>query len=232
MTLDGKIATRTGDSRWVSSDASRAIVHQLRGRVDAIVVGSRTAAIDDPLLTARPPGPRAATRIVVDSRATLSSGSQLVKTARETPVLVAVSSAAAEADRRRLADAGCEVLECTGESYAGRLRALVAELGRRRMTNVLVEGGAGLLGSLFDEGLIDEVHVFIAPKLVGGAEAPSPLGGRGRDALAAALLLTEPVVQTLGDDLYLQGRLNEKGSGVHFAAAEVDYENTLDSPRN
>jgi diaminohydroxyphosphoribosylaminopyrimidine deaminase/5-amino-6-(5-phosphoribosylamino)uracil reductase len=207
MTLDGKIATRTGDSRWISSEASRAVVHQLRGRVDAVVVGSRTAAIDDPLLTARPAGPRTAARIVVDSLATLSSDSQLVKTARETPVLVAAGQSAPESDRRRLADAGCEVFVCAGQTHAEHLNTLLAELGRRRMTNVLIEGGAGLLGRFFDEGLIDEVHVFIALKLIGGADAPGPLGGRGRDLISAALALPDPEVQELGGDLHVHGRL-------------------------
>ncbi len=214
MTLDGKLATRTGDSRWISSEASRAIVHQLRGRVDAIVVGSRTAAIDDPLLTARPPGPRTAVRIVVDSRAALSLGSQLVQTARETPVLVAAGPAAAEEGSRRLTQAGCEVFVCPAETHGERLRALLAELGRRRMTNVLVEGGSGLLGGFFDEGLIDEVHVFIAPKLVGGADAPSPLAGRGRKLLCEALALGEPRVQMVGGDLYVQGPLAEVDSAI------------------
>jgi diaminohydroxyphosphoribosylaminopyrimidine deaminase/5-amino-6-(5-phosphoribosylamino)uracil reductase len=207
MTLDGKIATRTGDSRWVSSEASRALVHRLRGRVDAIIVGSRTAAIDDPLLTARPPGPRTATRVVVDSAGTLSCDSQLVRTAREARVLVAVKSDAAADACRRLADAGCEVLACSGETHAERLHGLLAELGRRRMTNVLVEGGAGLLGSFFDEGLIDEIHVFIAPTLVGGTDARSPLGGQGREVLAAALAVQEPKVEMLAGDIHVHARL-------------------------
>ena len=170
MTLDGKIATRTLDSRWVSSDASREIVHRLRGRVDGVMIGRATAAADDPLLTARPPGPRTAVRIVLDSTASLSDSSQLVRTARETPVLVATGPAAAAQDRQRLAAAGCEVIECPGESHADRLAWLLDELGRRRMTNILVEGGGQLLGSLLDLGQIDEVHAFIAPKLIGGSQ--------------------------------------------------------------
>ncbi len=221
MTLDGKLATRTGDSRWISSEASRAIVHQLRGRVDAIVVGSRTAAIDDPLLTARPPGPRTATRIVVDSLATLSSGSQLVKIARETPVLVAAGPAATETHRDRLADAGCKVLACAARRTVNDCTRCMTELGRRQMTNVLVEGGAGLLGVFFDEGLIDEVHVFVAPKLVGGADAPSPLGGRGRDLLRGALVLPEPEVQVLGGDLYVQARLARADSPIVRSPADA-----------
>ena len=205
MTLDGKIATHTGQSRWISCTESRAIVHQLRGRVDAILIGSRTAAVDDPLLTARPPGPRTALRVVADTRASLSSESQLVRTAAEVPLLVAVGSEASSADRRRLEQAGCEVLVCPGQTPAERLDALLVELGRRRLTNVLVEGGGRLMGSLLDAGQIDEVHTFIAAKMVGGADAAGPIGGQGVAQMAAALALAEPDVRQVGPDVYISG---------------------------
>jgi diaminohydroxyphosphoribosylaminopyrimidine deaminase/5-amino-6-(5-phosphoribosylamino)uracil reductase len=207
MSLDGRIATRTGSSRWVSNEASRQIVHGLRGRVDAIVVGRETARVDDPLLTARPPGPRVALRVVVDSRASLSSASQLVQTARQTPVLVAASPAASPADRQRLSDAGCEVLVCHGDSHAERLARLLEELGRRRLTNVLVEGGGQLLGGLLDGRQIDEVHVFVAPKLVGGELARSPIEGEGFAAMSDAMALDSPEWRQLGGDLYFTGRI-------------------------
>jgi len=207
MTLDGKIAARTGDSRWISSPASRQVVHQLRGRMDAIVVGRGTAAIDDPQLTARPPGPRTALRIVVDTRASLSLKSQLVRTAREVPVLVAVGAEAANAASADLRAAGCEVMLCNGPTPQDRLETLFAELGRRRMTNVLVEGGGRLLGSLFDARLIDEAHVFIAPKLAGGVEAPGPIAGRGVDAVSAALALEDIAIREIAGDIYLRGRI-------------------------
>ncbi len=207
MTLDGKIATRTGSSQWISGEASREIVHEIRGRVDAILVGRETALADDPSLTARPPGPRTAVRIVCDTRAALSSDSQLVRTAKETPVLVAVGNEAAEADRTRLSDAGCEVFVCEGTDHAARLDALLDELGRRRMTNVLVEGGGQLLGSLLDARRIDEVHAFIAPKLVGGTTAASPIGGTGIEQMAEALTLDEPEIRQVGQDVYVSGLL-------------------------
>jgi len=207
MTLDGRTATRTGSSRWISNHQSRRIVHALRGRVDAIVVGRATARTDDPLLTARPPGPRTALRVVVDSRATLSSHSQLARTAREVPVLVAAGPNAPLADRRRLADAGCEVFLCEADSHAGRLSKLLEELGRRRLTNVLVEGGGQLLGGLLDGRQIDEVHVFVAPKLIGGESARSPIEGGGIPEMSDALRLESPEWKQLGDDLYLTGRI-------------------------
>lgn len=210
MSLDGKTATRTGSSRWISTPEARAVVHRLRGRVDAILIGRGTAQTDDPLLTARPPGPRTAVRIVADSRAKLDCASQLVRTAREVPVLVAVGPEASEADRRRLAEAGCEVLVCQADSPAGRLDKLLEELGRRRMTNVLVEGGGRLLGTLLDAGWIDEVHVFIAPKLFGGQTAPSPIAGQGIAQIASAFQLDSPQWRELAGDLYLSGRIRRQ----------------------
>ena len=178
MTLDGKIATRGGDSRWISTKASRQVVHQLRGRVDAIIIGRQTAAADDPLLTARPPGPRTALRVVADSRASLALASRLVRTAGETPLMLAVGPEAASGDCAALQAAGCEIMRFDDPNPQSRLEQLFIELGRRRMTNVLIEGGGQLFGSLFDAGMIDEVHVFIAPKLAGetGPPARSPAG--------------------------------------------------------
>jgi diaminohydroxyphosphoribosylaminopyrimidine deaminase/5-amino-6-(5-phosphoribosylamino)uracil reductase len=207
MTLDGRTATRTGSSQWISSEESRRLAHGLRGRVDAIMIGRETARMDNPLLTARPPGPRTAIRVVIDTRATLASSSQLVRTAREVPLMVAVGPAAPESERRRLEHAGCEVLVCESETHAGRLDQLLAELGRRRMTNVLVEGGGQLLGTLLDNGQIDEVHVFVAPKLLGGENARSPIDGEGVAQVAQAIPLDHPQWQQIGEDLYLSGRI-------------------------
>jgi diaminohydroxyphosphoribosylaminopyrimidine deaminase/5-amino-6-(5-phosphoribosylamino)uracil reductase len=205
MTLDGKIATRTGESRWISSEASRRVVHDLRGRVDAVIVGSRTAQRDDPLLTARPPGVRLAARVVVDSQAVLSQNSQLARTAREVPVIVAAAAKAPAENRQQLVSLGCEVLSLSGATHADRLRELLAELGRRRLTNVLVEGGGMLLGTLADLGQIDELHVFIAPRLMGGAEAPSPVAGQGVARVCEAFSINASQWRDSGGDVYLSG---------------------------
>ena len=207
MTLDGKTATKTGFSKWISNEQSREIVHQLRGRCDAIMIGRLTARLDDPLLTARPPGPRTAVRIVVDTRASLASDSQLVRTARKIPVLVAAGAEALAEDRHRLRDAGCEVLVCKAETRSGRLKQLLRELGRRQMTNVLLEGGGQLAGCLLDSGQIDEAHVFIAPKLIGGTAARSPIAGEGIDEMPQAFTFADPHIQQVGSDVYFRGRL-------------------------
>jgi diaminohydroxyphosphoribosylaminopyrimidine deaminase/5-amino-6-(5-phosphoribosylamino)uracil reductase len=210
MTLDGRIATVTGSSRWISNEQSRAIAHRLRGRVDAIVVGRITAFADDPLLTARPAGARVATRIVVDSQALLSSDSQLVRTAAEVPVLIATAESAFPENVDRLRTAGCEVLICPGGTHRQRLDALLVELGRRRMTNVLVEGGSRLLGAFFDARAVDEVHAFIAPKMFGGEVAPAPIAGAGLYDPNQAFRLDGPRIELVAGDIYIHGHV-EKG---------------------
>ena len=205
-TLDGKIATSMGDSQWISSEESRAIVHQLRGRVDAIMVGVGTALADDPLLVARPSGPRTATRIVVDSTARLRVSSRLVRTARETPVIVAVGPAADLASVRRLEAAGVEIYASQQANHVDRLLDLLDELGRRRMTNLLVEGGSHVLGSLLDAQQIDEVHAFVAPKLVGGSAATPVISGKGITTIQDAVEISDWHVTQVGGDLYIQGR--------------------------
>ena len=208
MTLDGKIATRTGDSRWISNSRSRDIVHQLRGRVDAIAIGIGTALADAPLLTARPPGPRMPLRIVIDSQARLPSDSQLVRTARQTPLLVATTDLAPADRLNHLHAAGIETIVTPAMNGHVDLHALLQELGKRRVTNLLVEGGGALLGALFDLGVIDEVHAFIAPKLIGGTNAPTPVLGEGRAMMDKAIGLVDPWVQVLGDDVYMCGRIS------------------------
>jgi diaminohydroxyphosphoribosylaminopyrimidine deaminase/5-amino-6-(5-phosphoribosylamino)uracil reductase len=208
MTLDGKIATRTGDSKWISNEAARQRVHELRGRVDAIVIGIHTVFADDPLMTARPPGPRIPLRVVLDSRARLPLDSRLVATVADAPVLVATDKAAPEDSVQALRRAGCEVLRLSGENGRPTVSALLDELGRRRMTNVLVEGGGAVLGNFLDTHCaIDEVHVFVAPRLVGGAGAKTPIAGVGATVLTEALMPREWHVETIEDNVYLHGLL-------------------------
>jgi diaminohydroxyphosphoribosylaminopyrimidine deaminase/5-amino-6-(5-phosphoribosylamino)uracil reductase len=192
MTLDGKIATRTGESKWISNDAARTRVHDLRGRVDAVVVGRGTVLADDPLLTARPPGQRTAARVVVTASGDLPGACQLTATARETPVIVYTANPGKLA---AWADAGAEVVGLPDVTPA----AVLADLGRRRFTNVLVEGGAGLLGGFRDAGAIDEVWAFVAPKLFGGAAAPGPVAGAGVGPIADARPALTTAVEVLGD---------------------------------
>jgi len=209
MTLDGKIASHSGKSYWISSEASRRVVHQLRGRVDAIVVGKQTVIADDPQLTARPPGPRTAVRVVVTTAADVPVDRQLVQTAREFPVLIAAAETAPEKSVQQLRAAGCEVWLGASDARQ-RLIDLLKELSVRGHTNVLVEGGATLLGSFFDLRLVDELHVFIAPKILGGADAIPAVGGQGADQLVEACSLANVTYELLDGDIYAFGRIQKE----------------------
>jgi diaminohydroxyphosphoribosylaminopyrimidine deaminase/5-amino-6-(5-phosphoribosylamino)uracil reductase len=200
MALDGKIATRTGDSKWISGVESRQRVHALRGRMDAVIVGRGTVVADDPQLTARPAGARVAARVVVSASGELPDRCHLRATARAVPVIVYTADAAKLAG---WSDDGAEVVALP--AGAPTIDAVLADLGRRRFTNVLVEGGAGLLGSVMDAGAADEFHVFIAPKLIGGAAAPAPIGGTGVALLAEAPELAGVTVERSGADVYVHG---------------------------
>jgi diaminohydroxyphosphoribosylaminopyrimidine deaminase/5-amino-6-(5-phosphoribosylamino)uracil reductase len=206
MTLDGKIATSTGDSRWISGPRARALVHELRGRVDAIAVGIGTVLADDPQLTARPPGPRTAARVVLDSAARMPLESQLVRTARAVPVWVAVTERASAERRAALAARGCEILVHPGSGPVP-LVPLLEALGRRAVTSLLVEGGGTVLGALLDAGQVDAVDVYIAPRIAGGNAAPGPAGGLGCQRMAEALRLEHVHVSTIEGDLRVQGTI-------------------------
>ncbi|MFT5522140.1 MAG: diaminohydroxyphosphoribosylaminopyrimidine deaminase, partial [Pirellulaceae bacterium] len=178
MTCDGKIASATGHSQWISGERSRAQVHQLRGRVDAIVVGRGTVETDNPMLTARPEGQRVAMRVVFDSRASLSKSSKLVATAKDYPTLVVCGDEANGTQLNSLRDLGVEILQLAGGPEEKVVQSL-REFANRGFTNVLVEGGNELLGSFLDADAIDELHVYMAPKIIGGSGARHPLGGVG-----------------------------------------------------
>jgi len=221
MTLDGKIASACGDSKWISNAESRMQVHLLRGRMDGILTGIGTVLQDDPLLTARPDGPRQATRIVLDSRARLPMTSQLVQTAHRVPVLLvttsqATASPAAVARCRQLEQAGVEIMVCDSPDGKEKcdIPALMQELFRRNFTNVMLEAGSEICGAFHDLQLIDEVHCFIAPKLVGGAAAPSPLAGQGMKQIPQHSSLIHPRIERFGDDLYLHGRTRPQTSDL------------------
>jgi diaminohydroxyphosphoribosylaminopyrimidine deaminase/5-amino-6-(5-phosphoribosylamino)uracil reductase len=204
MTLDGRVATSNGHSQWISCAESRAWVHHLRGRVDAIITGAGTVRADDPLLTARPAGPRTALRVVIDSTGeSLTADRKLVKTLSQAAVMVCVSRRCSDVAKARLHRLGVEVLETNGD-VAVDLRDVLLELGRRRCTQVMLEAGPGLLGAFFDQELIDEVHAFLAPKLIGGANALPPIGGAGLPAIPGMSNLESFRVQPSGNDFLIE----------------------------
>jgi diaminohydroxyphosphoribosylaminopyrimidine deaminase/5-amino-6-(5-phosphoribosylamino)uracil reductase len=209
MTLDGRIASRTGHSKWITNEQSRAEVHRLRGRMDALITGSGTVRADDPQLTVRPSGVRTPMRVVLDSTGTsVHPDSQLIRTLDVAPVLLATSAEQADSDHvQDLAAAGVQVLPLQKQTPGDRVAELLQELGRRQCTNVLLECGGRLMGQFFDAELVDELHVFVAPKIVGGQEALSPVGGLGLEQVRALESLTRVDVQRFGNDVLIRGRL-------------------------
>jgi diaminohydroxyphosphoribosylaminopyrimidine deaminase/5-amino-6-(5-phosphoribosylamino)uracil reductase len=214
MTLDGKVATRTGDSQWISGEDSRELAHRWRASVDAVVVGIGTALADDPRLTARPDGlaaelPPQPRRVVFDSLARLPPSSQLVAAAAEIPLTVVVSRAAARADTDALEAAGVQVLVATGENEPARVRSALEQLGTQGIASVLLEGGPHLAGAFLDAGEIDEIRLFLAPLLLGGSAARDPLEGKGVERISEALRALTFECARVGEDLLISARLRE-----------------------
>lgn len=210
MTLDGKVATRTGDSQWISSEESRELAHRWRANFDAVVVGIGTALTDDPQLTARVPDVhRQPRRVVFDSIARLPLDSKLVKAAPEIPLTVVVSRAARRSDCDALETAGADVIVATGENEPGRVRSALDQLGDQGILSVLLEGGPNLAGAFLDASEIDEARLFIAPMLLGGAAARDPLEGEGVEQIGDALRALEMHCDGIGGDLLVTARIKE-----------------------
>ena len=206
MTLDGKIATRTGDSKWITGAEARAYVHELRHRFMAILVGIGTAVADDPLLNCRIEGRgvRQPIRVVVDSNARLSLESQLVQTAEEYRTIVAYTRFAPEERVKALREAGVEMLLCEEKEGLVDVRNLLELLGQFGIDSILLEGGGSLNYTFLAEGLADELYAFIAPKIVGGMNAKTPVEGLGVEKMADAITLELKNVLNIGDDVLLK----------------------------
>jgi diaminohydroxyphosphoribosylaminopyrimidine deaminase/5-amino-6-(5-phosphoribosylamino)uracil reductase len=214
MTLDGKVATRAGDSQWISGEGSRALAHRWRASVDAVVVGIGTALADDPQLTARPDGTPACAaeqprRVVFDSLARLPTDSRLLAATPEIPLTVVISRAAPRADADALEAAGAQVLLATGENEPARVRSALDQLGQLGVASVLLEGGPHLAGAFLDAGEIDEIRLFLAPLLLGGRTARDPLEGEGVERIADALRALTFECERVEEDLLVRARLRE-----------------------
>jgi len=209
QSLDGKIATRTGDSKWITDPRMRAQAQRTRGRVDAVIVGVGTVVADDPLLTCRVGRPRrVAVRVVLDTRLRTPPQARLVKTARRIPTLIFCGPRVPRSRAKRLEQAGCVIQRVQRDGAGLSLDAVLETLGARAMTNVVVEGGGRVLGSFFDQGLADEVHIYQAPVLMGGQLAAGALGGLGVRSVREAVRPAEPIrARRIGQGWFVQARL-------------------------
>ncbi|HZB07335.1 MAG TPA: bifunctional diaminohydroxyphosphoribosylaminopyrimidine deaminase/5-amino-6-(5-phosphoribosylamino)uracil reductase RibD [Thermoleophilaceae bacterium] len=210
MTLDGKVATRTGDSQWISGEASRARAHRWRAESDAVAVGIGTALVDDPRLTARIEGvARQPRRVVFDSEGRLPLDSRLVKDVSDVPLIVVCSRAAKRTSVEALQAAGVDVIVATGENEGARVQHALDELGAREIQSLLLEGGPHLAGAFLEAEEIDEVRVFIAPVLLGGAKARTAVEGIGFGEIAAAPRPLAIETERIDDDVLFVARFKE-----------------------
>jgi diaminohydroxyphosphoribosylaminopyrimidine deaminase/5-amino-6-(5-phosphoribosylamino)uracil reductase len=210
MTLDGKVATRTGDSKWISGEDSRARAHTWRAERDAVVVGIGTALADDPQLTARIDDvERQPRRVVFDTEGRLPLDSALLRGAHEVPLTVVVGRAAPRTATDALEVAGAEVIVATGENEPARVRSALDQLGASGITSILLEGGPHLAGAFLDAGEVDCLALFIAPVVLGGGNARDPIEGEGAERIAEAVRALSMDVERIGDDVLLQARMKE-----------------------
>lgn len=202
--LDGKVATVNGDSRWITGEQARARVHELRHRSDAIMIGGRTARTDDPLLTDRSGQKRRRplVRVVIEQYLRMSPESQLAQTTEAGPVLIFACDHPDPDELNNLQSRGVEVV---AQGSALDLASVLEELGRRSIQSVLVEGGPFLAGLMLEAGLVNKVTFFIAPMIIGGQDAPSAIGGAGAEKIADALQLAQVEVSQHGRDLEITG---------------------------
>ncbi len=209
VSLDGKIATKSGDSKWISGNEARKYVHCLRYTADAVMAGVNTVLVDDPYLTARCCGGRGGMarkqplRVIVDGKGRTPLTARLFSEPGK--VLLALGRLVTPEEKTAFAQVGAELLELPSEKGLVDLKGLLKALGEREITSVLVEGGGILLGSLFDYGLVDKVVAFIAPIIIGGKEAKTAVGGKGVSRVVDSLKLERIKVEKFGEDLMVSG---------------------------
>ncbi|AQS59475.1 bifunctional diaminohydroxyphosphoribosylaminopyrimidine deaminase/5-amino-6-(5-phosphoribosylamino)uracil reductase RibD [Desulforamulus ferrireducens] len=214
--LDGKIATATGESKWITGEAARAYGHRLRDSYDAIMVGVNTILTDDPSLTARLPEGRGKDpiRIILDSYARTPTGAKILLQESAAHTIVATTEAAPVERRASLMAAGAEVLIVPGTGPGVDLNKLMEMLGEKQITSILIEGGGKVNGSALAAGIVDKVAWFIAPKIIGGDAAPGPVRGEGVATLRDATQLYDVEVQRLGEDILLTGYTSKGGGSL------------------
>lgn len=211
ISLDGKIATRTGDSRWITGPEAREYGHRLRDRYDAVMVGVNTVLADNPSLTTRLPegDGRDAKRIVLDTFARTPPESRVINSLSKNPAIIVTTSQAPKKNLLRLAESGAEIIIAPEKDGRVDMSALFTDLAERGITSVLIEGGGQVHASALASGVVDKVEWFIAPKLIGGKEAPGPLAGLGPERLSDALVLERINVVRLGSDILVEGYIKK-----------------------
>ncbi|MFH1625065.1 MAG: bifunctional diaminohydroxyphosphoribosylaminopyrimidine deaminase/5-amino-6-(5-phosphoribosylamino)uracil reductase RibD [Pseudomonadota bacterium] len=205
--LDGKIATRTGDTRWITNERSRRFLHKLRDEVDGILVGIRTVMADDPRLTTRLNGRKGkdAARIIVDSHLKIPLSAKVLNAESEAETIIATTESASKEKKKKLEELGAKVLTVRSENNRVDLKELMHDVGGLEITSLLIEGGAEISASSLGSGIVDKVLFFYAPKIIGGRDALSMVGGKGVGKLDDAIILRDIKVRRFGDDILVEG---------------------------
>jgi len=211
MTLDGKIAAHTGDSKWITNESSRKYVHQLRHRVSGIMVGIGTILADDPLLTTRLDSGNGSdpTRIVVDSSARIPLEAKVLHVESKAKTIIATTEVADKNKIKALKDMGIEIINTPLKNNRVDLTYLMKALGERGIDSILLEGGSELNYSAIEQGIVDKVNSFIAPKIIGGRNAKTPIGGIGKAVMSEAIFIERLQVHSFGDDVMLEGYITK-----------------------
>jgi diaminohydroxyphosphoribosylaminopyrimidine deaminase/5-amino-6-(5-phosphoribosylamino)uracil reductase len=211
MSLDGRIATGTGDSKWITCEDSRVRVHQLRDRVDAVLVGCGTVAEDDPELTTRLPNDDGENpvRVILDGKANMPIDARVLAGRSAGASWVVVGEAAESARVERLKESGAEVIVLTDSDGRIDFNTVLRELGRREVTSLLVEGGKGVFTEALKSGSVDKVLAFVAPVILGGDARFAAVGELGVEKISDALKLRDINIERVGDDVLIEGYVSD-----------------------
>ena len=228
MTLDGKIASYTGDSKWITNEKSRQLVHKLRSEMMGIVAGIGTVKADNPMLNSRlevqqpiansqKPSVHQPIRIIVDTKASISLDSNIVKTANEYRTILAVSNQLSAVSNQSKIDElksfNVEILYCDEKDGHVDINDLMIKLGQKGIDSLLLEGGATLNAAFLQAGCVDEVYAFIAPKIIGGEHSKSPVGGQGIELMKDAIMLKDIKIETFDNDILIKGKIKSTDNG-------------------
>ncbi|MDD5455045.1 MAG: bifunctional diaminohydroxyphosphoribosylaminopyrimidine deaminase/5-amino-6-(5-phosphoribosylamino)uracil reductase RibD, partial [Candidatus Ratteibacteria bacterium] len=204
MSIDGKIATHSGDSKWISHNSSREYVYRLRGKFDAVLIGINTLLTDNPLLTTHGLGVKEPKRIIVDEEGKIPLDCNLLKT-EGGQVIVAATDKISKEKIENLKEKGAEVIAVTAEEGKVNLKELMIELAKKEITSVLVEGGGTIIASFIEEKLADKLIAFLSPIIIGGKDAISPVEGKGIEKIADAIKIRDFSVRKMGEDAIIEG---------------------------
>lgn len=211
MSLDGKIATKTGDSKWISSEESLEFVHHLRQRVAAIMVGENTVRLDNPMLTTRLKGVKISNpiRVILSRQGDISLDANVLKIDEATKTIVVVSDSIAAQKEKMLLDKGADIIKL--KEFNGKIdfKEIVKELGKRNIDSLYIEGGSGVLASAFESKIVNKVYVAVAPKIIGGKDAVTAVSGKGIEKMSDAIVLSKVAHEVIGNDVIISGYIND-----------------------